>query len=282
MRFQLPMLLCLGLMGGSLECGACQEKAPGISPTTVTSCSASTEQVRDQEQEQNQEQVARLWRESQNAVKAADYVTAEKRLTDLLKLEPKFSFAYYQRGRVRFQAGDVQGSVNDFDRHVKLSPELKTRQWERGISLYYAEKFELGAKQFEIYQTYHDNDVENSTWRFLCVARDKGIAVARKNLLPIKNDTRIPMMQIYKLYQGKLTSAEVLKAAEELPANDLEKNSARFYANLYVGLLLEIEGKKVESLKHIKAAQKSKINHYMWDVANIHLRLRTKKKPGSK
>ena len=35
----------------------------------------------------------------------------------------------------------------------------------------YAGEFAKGAKQFVDYQTFHSQDVENSAWRYLCVAR---------------------------------------------------------------------------------------------------------------
>lgn len=224
----------------------------------------------------NDQEVAQLWKLAESALRTNDFKNAEKQFTAILKLDPDHSLAHYYRGRVRFQSGNVNGSVADFDRHVALSPDLKSRQWERGISLYYQNKFKEGAKQFEIYQTYHDNDVENSAWRFLCVAKSQDIETARKNLLPIRNDRRIPMMQIYAMFQGKASPEKVIAAAEELPETAAGRNSALFYAHLYVGLLYEVEGKEELALKHIKVARKHKIGHYMWDVANVHVQLRSK------
>jgi lipoprotein NlpI len=153
---------------------------------------------------------------------------------------------------------------------VELSPKQESRQWERGIALYYAGEYERGAKQFELYQTFHDNDVENSAWRYLCVARDKGVAEAQKTMLPIKDDRRVPMMQIYDLYRGKLTPDDVLAAVEKNAAGDREKNSGLFYAHLYIGLWHEAAGKADLAAKHIAAAEKHKIGHYMYDVARVH------------
>jgi lipoprotein NlpI len=222
------------------------------------------------------EKVEKLWESVRKSIDQADYRSADKSLTSILAIQPKLSNAFYYRGRVRFQAGEIKDSVADFDQHVSLSPGVKSRQWERGISLYYLEKYGQGAKQFEIYQTYHDNDVENSAWRFLCVAKADGIEAAKKNLLPIRNDRRVPMMQIYEMYRGNLTPTEVLAAAEKQSTNDAEKNSARFYANLYIGLLYEVQGQNDKSKEHIRIAKKHKIAHYMWDVANVHLLLRKK------
>ena len=93
--------------------------------------------------------------------------------------------AYYLRGRENFRLGEIKKSVADFDKYVELRPRLESRQWERGIAYYYAGEFKKGAEQFELYQTYHDNDVENSVWRYLCIARSVGVDKARSVMLPI-------------------------------------------------------------------------------------------------
>lgn len=193
-------------------------------------------------------------------------------LSDVIKKNPKQSLAYYLRGREHFRSGHIQESVSDLDKHVELSadPKAEARQWERGISYYYAGEFEKGAKQFELYQTYHDQDVENSTWRYLCVARLSGVEKAAKTLLPIDDDRRIPMMQIYDLYRGKLKPEDVLAAAEEGQPSKEALNRQLFYAHLYIGLWHEAAGEKDLAKKHILEAEKHKIDHYMWDVAHVH------------
>lgn len=218
----------------------------------------------------------KLWSKYRSAMVQGKLVMAEKVLTELIEVDEKNSTAFYLRGRLRFQLAKPKASVSDLDMHVKLSPKMESRQWERGISMYYARQFKKGAEQFELYQTYHDNDVENSAWRFLCTAKSLGIEEARKNLLPIRNDTRVPMMQIYKMFKGELSPEKVLDAALSESRSEPEKNSALFYANLYVGLLKEVEGKSEESQEYISEAKKHKIAHYMWDVANVHDLLRKK------
>ena len=208
-------------------------------------------------------------------------------LTEVITKNPKDSLAYYLRGREDFRAGKIKESVSDFDKHVELEsakdPKAEARQWERGISYYYAGQFEKGAKQFELYQTYHDQDVENSAWRYLCVARTDGVEKARKNLLPISDDRRIPMMQIYDLYRGKLKPADVLAAAEAGEPTKGALNSQLFYAHLYIGLWHEVAGEKELAKKHILEAEKHKIVHYMWDVAHVHADLlRAKEKKDEK
>jgi lipoprotein NlpI len=193
-------------------------------------------------------------------------------LSQAVERDPKLAIAWYLRGRAHFCAGQVEKSVADFDKYVELEPKSESRQWERGISYYYAGEYAKGAKQFELYQTYHDQDVENSAWRYLCVARDKegGVAKAQENMLPIENDSRVPMMQIYDLYRGKLKPEDVLKAAEIGSTNKETLNRSLFYAHLYIGLWHEAGGRADEAKKHILEAEKHKIGHYMWDVAHVH------------
>jgi lipoprotein NlpI len=198
-----------------------------------------------------------------------DYEPALADFDRLIELSPEEAEHYYYRGRARFCTGKIAESIRDFDHYVEERPRLASRQWERGIAIYYAGKFGEGAKQFELYQTYHDNDVENATWRFLCMARDVGVEQARAELLPIENDRRVPMMQIYALYRGKGTADEVLKAAQ---ASDDEAalNHRLFYAHLYLGLYYEALGKPDLARRHILESEKHKIGHYMWDVAHVH------------
>lgn len=213
-------------------------------------------------------------------------------LTEVITKNPKQSVAFYLRGRENFRAGKIKESVSDLDKHVELATaddaKAESRQWERGISYYYAGQFEKGAKQFELYQTYHDQDVENSTWRYLCAARTDGVEKARKNLLPISDDRRVPMMQIYDLYRGKLKPADVLAAAEAGEPTKEALNRQLFYAHLYIGLWHEAAGEKELAKKHILEAEKHKIGHYMWDVAHVHADLlraqekKVEKKDGKK
>jgi lipoprotein NlpI len=196
-------------------------------------------------------------------------------LSDAIKEQPDLPEAYYWRGRELFRLGEIDKSLADFDKYVGLKPQASSSQWERGITCYYARKFEAGAKQFEEYQTYHDQDVENSVWRYLCVVPTAGVEKARENMLPIKNDPRIPMMDIYDLYRGKKTPDDVFAAAKAgSPGEDALKGRL-FYAHLYVGLYYESLGKDKEARPHIvDAANKYRtsrsINPYMGDVARIH------------
>jgi lipoprotein NlpI len=198
------------------------------------------------------------------------HTEAIERLTEIVTKRPQIAEAWYLRGREHFRVGKIAESVADFDKYVELRPKSESQQWERGISFYYAGQFAKGAKQFVDYQTFHSQDVENSAWRYLCVARGEGALKAQATLLPIMHDPRVPMMQIYALYQGKLKPDEVLAAAKADNPDRSRLNQQLFYAHLYIGLWHEAAGRPTEAKEHILEAEKHKIAHYMWDVAHVH------------
>ncbi|QDU26954.1 lipoprotein NlpI [Anatilimnocola aggregata] len=216
------------------------------------------------------EQPVELMQQAVRASQRGDSLQAVGLFTDVIKQDPKNELAYYYRGRENFRLGNVKKSVSDLDKYVELEPLAESRQWERGISYYYAGEYDKGAEQFKLYQTYHDQDVENSVWRYLCVAAVDGVAKAQENMLPIEADARVPMMQIYDLYRGKLKPEDVLKAIDLGNPPAEAKNARQFYAHLYLGLWYQAAGNRKLAREHILEAEKHKIGHYMWDVAHVH------------
>lgn len=179
------------------------------------------------------------------------------------------------RGSDAFRASRFADSVAAFDAEIKLEPRRAPWHWKRGISLYYAGRFADGAKQFEGYQTVDGNDVENAVWRFLCQVRDPavGLEKARKGMLEIKDDRRVPMSQIYSLYHGDLQPADVLAAAKAGQPAESVLAQRLFYAHLYLGLYFEVLGDLPAAKLHMKEAVRLKIDHYMGDVAVVHDKL---------
>jgi lipoprotein NlpI len=204
---------------------------------------------------------------SQHREAIADYDKA-------IKLDTHFAAAVNQRGGERFKLGDVKGSIEDFENYIKVKPNAYDDHWRYGISLYYAGRFADGAKQFKAGETAFGNDVENVFWHYLCNARIDGVDKARKTLLGVGQDDRVPMKKVYDLIAGKAKADEVIETAEKADLKPGAKNEALFYAHLYVGLNYEAEGNQKKCLEHLTTAvEKHKIGHYMWDVGNVHLKL---------
>lgn len=200
-------------------------------------------------------------------------------LNQVLQLDPKHAEAFDRRGSVHYKLGKFAASLKDFDKFLELAPKESNGHWRRGITCYYAGAFDEGRKQFEGYEKVDTNDVENAVWHFLCVARASGVEKARAALLKIGKDGRVPMMEVYALYGGKIKPEDVLTAAQAGNPAAEKQSSQLFYAHLYLGLYYEVMNDPKKAQEHMAlAAEKYKIRHYMGDVAVVHLRVLKEKK----
>ncbi|MBI1178117.1 tetratricopeptide repeat protein [bacterium] len=192
----------------------------------------------------------------------------------LLEVSPEAQEVHYHRGVIHFLLGHIQAAAADFDQLAAAQPEKMPALWQRGIVLYYAGRYEDGHKQFEMHHKVNPNDVENAVWDFLCIAREKGIDEARKQLMPASGDTRIPMNEIYALFAGKGSPDEIFQRVDAAKADSLVEPAYRFYAHFYVALYYEATGNAALRREHLQKAVDLKLkNEYMWEVARVHLDL---------
>jgi lipoprotein NlpI len=206
---------------------------------------------------------------------AADkrYEAAVRAFTTALHRDPKRATVYDFRGDAQLKLGRFKDAVADFDAFLAAHPDRAPEHWRRGIALYCVGRYADGVKQFDLHRTVNPQDVENSAWHYLCNARATDRATARKELLPVNKDARVPMSQVLELFAGKLKPDDVVDAAEKAGLRGDRLTAARFYAHLYIGLYYEAEGNAAEAKRHLATAVKTyKVPDYMWDVANVRLR----------
>jgi lipoprotein NlpI len=166
-----------------------------------------------------------------------------------------------------FRAGRIEQALAGFDRVALMSPSDAPYLWQRGIAQYYAGRFRECRDMFVSHRTVNPDDVENAAWHFLCVARAESPEAALKQLLPVGPDARLPMREVYQMFQGRMTQAQVMKAAGSDP-------SAQFFARLYIGLYLEATGDRERGRTQIEIAAEdryARVGGYMHDVARVHM-----------
>lgn len=204
-----------------------------------------------------------------------DYVGALESYEQLFQAAPTDPRRFLLRGQALFKVGRIQDSLADFDSFIEEDPAALPHLWQRGIALYYADRFAECKDQFDLHRTVNPNDVENAAWHYLCVARLEGSEAAARQLLPVGDDSRVPLPEIYSLYQGKLQPQDVLSAAQAYEIDAEEQRDALFYAHLYIALLAEVQGSDAVARNQMKAADELDFPYYMGAVATVHRQLRS-------
>ena len=188
---------------------------------------------------------------------------------------PQDAQTSFEKAIALFFEAKPKESVAAFDQGIKQQPAAAPYLWQRGLALYYAGDFAGGRKQFELHQTVNPHDVENAAWHFICVAKGSTVEEARKDLIPIHGDARVPMKEVFELFAGEGSEEEVLKAANAGTAGSEQVRDQLCYAHLYLGLYDEALGKVDEAKDHmLKAAKDYQMDHYMGKVAQVHVTLR--------
>ena len=182
--------------------------------------------------------------------------------------------------RLLFDAEPVD-AAKLFDAVVAARPEAEPHLWQRGIALYYADRFADGRLQFEQHRTVNPDDVENVAWHFACVARKDGPEAAREALLPVGEDSRVPLKEVLRLFGTKLEPAQGLAKARAAVVEaadggeEAARRNQRCYAHLYLGLHAEAIGDAAAARDHMRqAAGPFSMDHFMGRIAQVHCRLR--------
>ena len=139
-------------------------------------------------------------------------------------------------GMAAFASGNVDQSIQIYDAIIEADPRRKPFLWQRGLSLYYAGRYEDGAQQFAADVAVNPNDTEEQIWHLLCLAQVTGsLEEARPMKLTVGKDRRPVMRAVQNLFlSGGLNDKQQLM--------DLAENGdvgSRFYASLYLSLYYE-------------------------------------------
>uniref|UniRef100_A0A7N1A3S1 Uncharacterized protein n=1 Tax=Kalanchoe fedtschenkoi TaxID=63787 RepID=A0A7N1A3S1_KALFE len=181
---------------------------------------------------------------------------------------PRDAAMAVRRGMMLFRQGDVAGSLVEFDRAIQLDPRQKAYLWQRGLSLYYLDRFDVGAEQFRFDVAQNPNDTEESIWCFLCEAQLYGLDEARKRFLEVGRDPRPVMREAYKMFKDGGDPEQLVAAFSN------GRDADYFYASLYAGLYYEAQKDSNGAKRHLLAASQSpyaqRSDDYMASLAKVH------------
>lgn len=173
-----------------------------------------------------------------------------------------------QLGDALLRGGQVEASIAAFERAIQLRPDQRPYLWQYGIALFFAGRHQEGQQLFEAHRKVNPNDVENAAWHFLCVSKASDVAEARRLVLPAPADPRVPMQQVLQRLPGG--NDQEIKAAVEAVPPERGRDQARFYGDLYIGLIADAEGRLPAASAALRRAAKTAATHYMADIARLY------------
>ena len=210
------------------------------------------------------------YRKAVGLLNQKNYDEASEAAAKAAQLAPKSAEIQQRCAEILYRSGKTKKSLPLFDRANELSPEIAPHNWQRGIALGSAGLWKQGAAQFKSHHDVNPDDVENSAWYFLCVAKSKGLADAEKTVIPSRGDGRQPMMSILQMLKKEIKPAEVVTAAKTNTREGYARKNALFYADLYLGLYYDSLNDESNAIKYLKRSMTHGVEGYMADTARVY------------
>lgn len=269
-RIVSPLLCCAALFGSSIASIGCNQTHQD---SEVEATDAKVES--DQDEDLTKIAIDSLIRRAGAALHKNDVPSAKSIASEILRRDNVDVNTQMEVARILYACGEMKEAAKVYDQILESVPNLKPQLWQRGLALYYSERFKDAVDQFDSHQTYNSQDVENAVWHLLCKAKLSSIEEARKSMIQIKRDTRVPMKQVFDMFSGTGSPEEVLKAAG-YNEEKTKRDSSIYHGLLYVGLFHEMNGDAKASSEAMVKALKHKpyMTGLMGHVAEGHLRAR--------
>ena len=192
--------------------------------------------------------------------------------------------ALLREAPIAFSDNRVGDSVAYFERALEISPGVRERLWQYGISLYAESRFSDCAAQFEYDYKKNPDDTEEVVWAKLCRVRAGVDENAARNAMPKKRQDSRPVMRLVEAaYRDGDTSQleSIITKYDEgsrgrATSRSVLEESDYFYAGLYLGLYDEANGVAPANNKNLKKAVYSRYGQkatrdYMTSVAKVLL-----------
>jgi len=136
------------------------------------------------------------------------------------KLSPR---KLVQLGMIYFKQGDVESSIEIFDRAEKLDDSLTPYLWQRGISYYYVDRFQDGSDQFRYDVKVNPLDVEEIVWDIACQymanRKNEKFVVDKMSLPKGKTDRRKIMVSLVVLLGMNIVTFIIYTLGSKLSLN---------------------------------------------------------------
>ncbi|UCX03882.1 lipoprotein NlpI [Shewanella glacialimarina] len=132
-----------------------------------------------------------------------------------LKLQPNLADAYNFLGIYYTQEGEFESAYEAFDGVLELAPEYDYAFLNRGIALFYGERYELAVKDMQTFYQRDPNDGYRSLWLYLMSSQiDAEAALVTLGTQRGQLEDKAWSSVLVDYYLGKLTKKQLFSAAK--------------------------------------------------------------------
>ena len=164
---------------------------------------------------------------------------------DTPRLEPKYAFAYYNRGNSWWTKKEFDRAIEDYNVAIRLDPKYALAYRGRGFAWFYKEEYDQALKDFDEVLRLDPKEGYAVIYGYFAARRLGRGAVANRFL-----DDAVPNLNsgwpypVVRFLRGGIDEAQLLKLADN--------GDKRTEAHCYLGLHYAIKGRKREALDHFR------------------------------
>jgi lipoprotein NlpI len=180
-----------------------------------------------------------------------------------LRLKPDMADAYNFVGIHHTLNGDYDSAFEAFDSALELNPKYQYAYLNRGIALQYDDKLDLAIQDFIKFQSLQPNDPYRALWRFFAES-EKDLPGAKATLLQSKAglDQQVWATQIVAFYLGEISEDELTAiAAEAADPKQLAEQLCELY--FYLGKWQIMQNNPTAAAKSFKLALATNVYEYV-------------------
>ena len=181
-----------------------------------------------------------------------------------LKLQPNLADAFNFIGIYYTQEGEFENAYESFDGVLELAPEYDYAYLNRGIALYYGERYELAEKDLQKFYSLQPNDGYRALWLYIIESKLNPVLAKEqlaKNRANLNND--LWGTKIVDFFLGKLTKEQLFDDAKiglKTPKEYAERLCELYF---YLAKLNMIEGHYDDAANYLRLALATNIYDFV-------------------
>lgn len=181
-------------------------------------------------------------------------VLARIDLIRALRLKPDMADAYNFIGIHHTMNAEYESAFEAFDSALELDPKYQYAYLNRGIALQYDDKLELAINDFKTFQSLQPNDPYRALWRYFAeFERDREQARAALASAQQGLDQQVWATQIVAFYLGQISEDELKAIAiEATDPKQLSEQLCELY--FYLAKWQQMQNNPTDAAKYYKLA----------------------------